>query len=280
MSGSPYCYVDAGGLLQARPGCPFTIIHDLIPEAQTQEFIVPWNEILHSNAGPRRTHGAALQDYMARGDINIECHVNIETEPDGRGLLRQIMPFNRRADCNSKANAWTADGQRRGAISFETQDDGGATLANTPWSGGQLEAIIHASAALNEAYGIPPHHCAGPFERGIDGHAKFADWSIYVGKTCPGAARFAQIPYIHAEVAAMIADPTPDPEDDDEMSSLRRYKDRRYTNQFLYPEGVQLSGELAQSYADVPLVESTHDQVLKSLLHRNGLTEADLVREG
>jgi hypothetical protein len=280
MSGSPYCYVDAGGLLQARPGCPFTIILDLIPEASTQEFITPWNEILHSNAGPRRTHGSALQDYMARGDINIECHVNIETEPDGRGLLRQIMPFNRRADCNSKANAWTAGGQRRGAISFETQDNGGATLANTPWTGGQLVAIIHASAALNEAYGIPPHHCAGPFERGIDGHAKFADWSIYVGKTCPGAARFAQIPYIHAEVAAMIADPTPDPEDDDEMSSLRRYKDRRYTNQFLYPEGVQLSGELAQSYADVPLVESTHDQVLKSLLHRNGLTEADLVREG
>jgi hypothetical protein len=160
MSGSPYCYVDAGGLLQARPGCPFTIIHDLIPEASTQEFITPWNEILHSNAGPRRTHGSALQDYMARGDINIECHVNIETEPDGRGLLRQIMPFNRRADCNSKANAWTAGGQRRGAISFETQDNGGATLANTPWTGGQLEAIIHASAALNEAYGIPARSSA------------------------------------------------------------------------------------------------------------------------
>jgi hypothetical protein len=281
MSGSPYCYVDRSGLLQARPGCPFTITHDLIPEAWTQEFIVPWLTILHSNAGPRRTHGSALRDYMARTDINIECHTNVETEPDGRGLFRQIMPFNRRADCNSKANAWTADGQRRGAISFETQDNGGPTLANTPWTGGQLVAIIHASAALNEAYGIPPHHCSGPFARGIDGHAKFADWSIYVGKTCPGAARFAQIPYIHAEVAAMIAGPTPEPiEDDDEMSSLRRYKDRRYTNQFLYPDGTQLSGELAASYSDVPLIESTHDQTLKSLLHRNGLTEADLVREG
>jgi hypothetical protein len=280
MSGSPYCYVDRSGLLQARPGCPFTITHDLIPEAWTQEFIVPWLTILHSNAGPRRTHGTALRDYMARTDINIECHTNVETEPDGRGLFRQIMPFNRRADCNSKANAWTADGQRRGAISFETQDNGGASLPYTPWSGGQLEAIIHASAALNEAYGIPPHHCSGPFARGIDGHAKFADWSIYVGKTCPGAARFAQIPYIHAEVAAMIADTEPDTEDDDEMSSLRRYKDTRYTNQFLYHDGTQLSGELAASYSDVPLVESTHDQTLKSLLHRNGLTEADLVREG
>jgi hypothetical protein len=208
------CYVDANGLLQALPGCPFTIIHDLIPEAWVQSKIVPWNLILHSNAGPRKTHGSSLQDYMERSDINIECHANIETEPDGRGLFRQIMPFTTRADCNAKANAWYAGGQNRGAISFETQDDGASALPYTNWTPGQLQAITHAAAALNVAYGIPPVHTPTWDGRGIDGHAKFKEWSVYVGKTCPGAARFAQIPAIHAEVERLLsADPIV--EDDD-----------------------------------------------------------------
>ncbi len=230
------CYVDENGLLQPLPGCPFTILHDILPEAESQERIVPWSLILHSNAGPRKTHGSDLQRYMARQDIKIECHANVETEPDGRGLFRQFMPFTVRADCNASANAWTAGGQRRGAISFETQDEGAGTLPQTLWTPGQFEAISHASAALNVAYDIPPVHTPTWDGRGIDGHAKFREWSIYVGKTCPGAARFDQIPLIHARVVELLT------EEDEDVKFL--ISDKRW------PYATWLSDGVSKTWVD------------------------------
>lgn len=206
----PTCHVDDEGWLVADPGCPFYIIKQPLPEASTQLWIKPWSIILHSNAGPRKTSGEDLWRYMARADITGECHANVETAADGRGIFRQMMPFTRRADCNAKANAWFVKDERVGAISFETQDEGAATLASTPWTPGQRLAIVEAMKALRDRYRIPMERCTAWNDQGVGAHRDFPEWSIYVGKTCPGDMRVAQI-------GRMLEDINTPPEDEEEM---------------------------------------------------------------
>ena len=80
-------------------------------------------------------------------------------------------------------------------------------------------------------------------------------------------------------MAPLIQPPKPDPiidppEDDVQYCT---YRDLRYHNVWLFPAAAHLSGELAALYADLPRVESVHDQTLKSLVNRSGLEWSDLV---
>lgn len=183
--------------------------HELIvPEATTNPEIYPWSIILHSQAGPRRTAWQSLVAYMRRSDITLEAHFLVELD----GTIVQTMPLNRRADCNYKANRFrvpfwgSPNGQLDvGAISFETQDEGSGTLAHTPWSVPQLDAITNAIAAIGHKYGVPYTQPATWMDRGVGHHSLFPEWSSYTGKTCPGAARIRQMDYVRTTAAGICA---------------------------------------------------------------------------
>jgi hypothetical protein len=115
------------------------------------------------------------------------------------------MGIDRRADCNYRANQFVVGGHTYGAISFETQDNGAATLARTPWSLPALNALVQITKALVIQCDI---HCTQPAywnSSGIGHHTLHPEWSSYTGKTCPGAARIAQMDYIRHEVTVGAA---------------------------------------------------------------------------
>lgn len=183
--------------------------HELIvPEATTNPEIYPWSIILHSQAGPRKTAWQALVAYMRRSDISLEAHFLVEMD----GTIVQTMPLNRRADCNYKANRFRVPfwGSGTGyldvgAISFETQDEGTATLWNTPWTLPQVTAISNAVAAIGHKYGIPYTSPTSWQDRGVGYHSQYKEWSSYTGKSCPGAARIKQMDYVRATAAGICA---------------------------------------------------------------------------
>lgn len=186
------------------------ITHFILPENDTQTPIAPRNVILHTNAGPHRTPWAKLMAYIARKDITGEPHFQLAgalatiTNPGDLKLV-QSMSVQVRADCNAKANSWWRANKRVGAISFETEDLGAASLQFTPWSIPQLHTLVAAITAICATYGIA---CATPTrwdDTGIGYHSQFPEWSIYKGKTCPGAARIRQMDYIRNTVAYYLA---------------------------------------------------------------------------
>lgn len=185
-------------------------VYKPIPESTTQPFIVPHSAILHTNAGS--TGANSLWGWISQAKVTGEPHFQV-----GYELIEQYMPLNRRADCNYSANRWaaTVDGQTvyRGAISFETTDNGSATLDKTPWTMEQLSSMIGALTAICVVYNVscvePPywdasgigHHTLFPFQ-GIG----YPAWSNVRGKTCPGAARKLQMPWIRQAVANNLAE--------------------------------------------------------------------------
>ena len=179
------------------------VIYRPIPESTTQPLIAPISAILHSNAGPNKTPWASLWAYMNRKDIVGEAHFQVDGV-DGDGPLVQIIPLNRRADCNYKANRWAKDGRYVGAISFESQDRGSATLATTSWSPIQLQHMIGVLTWLCVCYNVWCTQPASWTDSGIGHHSLFKEWSSFIGKTCPGAARIRQMDYIRQQVATNL----------------------------------------------------------------------------
>lgn len=175
-----------------------------IPEAFSQPTIKPRMAILHSNAGPHKTPWRSLWDYIRRSDIVLEMHFEVQMD----GIIANLQPLNRRADCNYRANSFylPGDSTRYGAIAFETQDDGYLTLNTTPWTIEQSRSIINALTCLSVCYGI---WCTAPAswnDSGIGHHNLFPnDWTNVPGKTCPGAARVRQMDYIRGEVQQNLA---------------------------------------------------------------------------
>lgn len=195
----------AGGLILNSEGWfegPTCNIAPVEPEASTQAKIKPIGSILHSNAAPRYTKAIALLLYWRRKDVNGEAHFQV----DDSGIGTQAIPIFRKADCNAKGNFFYKNGQPRGYISYETSDFGGATLSTTPWSLGQLEFMIATNFLMCAAEGTACSQCPTPYSSGIDYHSKFPEWSIYKGKTCPGAARIRQMDYVRTEVAKRLAE--------------------------------------------------------------------------
>lgn len=187
-------YVNSYGLL-VGPGVTWDLIPEgtLDPERGGQPVIKPTTVILHSQAGPRRTPAEALVAYMRRADITGEAHMIANLD----GTMVQVVPFNRRADCNYKANSF--------AISFETQDNGSATLAETPWTLAQANQIANAIAAIGHKYGVPYTNPTNWQDPGVGYHSQYPEWSSYTGKTCPGAARIRQMDWVRAQAASICA---------------------------------------------------------------------------
>ncbi len=180
---------------------PTKFVLDLLPEAKTQPYIIPRSVILHTNAGPAYTRWQSLVLYFKRADIGIEPHGQVDWD----GKLAQTMPLNRKADCNYKANGWYFGSKYYGAISFETADLGWPTLDKTPWTLGQVDTLIKLNTLIVAYLTDDCGQCATWDDSGIDYHSKFKEWSVYVGKTCPGYARIMQMDYIRQRVADNIA---------------------------------------------------------------------------
>jgi hypothetical protein len=185
-------YVDDNGFLQTNhPEYDITLTRQLLPEDATQVTIIPWSIINHTESSGRSVPWWQVWNWWNRTDVDTEPHVVVDLD----GHVNQNIRFTRRADNNYKANSWIgSDGRRYGALSNETQDLGSATVNETPWSPKQFESIAQVWAAAAVKYGIPLQRITGgPYARGIDGHYRYKEWSIYTGKTCPGYARRDQL---------------------------------------------------------------------------------------
>lgn len=183
-----------------------------IPEA-TGPQIAPRVFVYHSQAGPRRTPWQALWAFINRTDINIEPTFILNGMPGADQILIQTVPADRRADVNAQANGFSG--------SVETQDDGYPTLATTPWSAYQVEMLAGLTAWYHLRFGIPIARPATWAGTGFGEHRLFPEWSKYIGKSCPGDARVAQIPAIFARARQLVEPPpafpppTPPPGDDE-----------------------------------------------------------------
>jgi hypothetical protein len=200
-------YVDDAGYLRSNYQYDITLTHQLLPEDSYQPDIIPWSIINHTESSGSSVKWYQLWKYLAREDITGEPHVIVDLD----GHVNQNIRFTRRADNNYKANSWIgSDGKRYGALSNETQDLGSATVNQTPWTVDQFETIAQVWAAAALKYGIPLQRITGgPYARGIDGHYRYKEWSVYTGKTCPGYARQAQLDALINRMYAIIFTPTP-----------------------------------------------------------------------
>jgi hypothetical protein len=202
-------WIDADHILRYDPaGDPRQtgrdrVVVDLLPEATTQPIIKPRSIIHHTQSGPKRTRWQSLVAYMRRADVSLDCHLLYEMD----GLAVQTMPFNRRGDCNYKANSFRvgSDPTLRGAIASEAQDNGQATVDTTGFTWEQITTHADVDALLCIAYGIG---CSWPVAwngTGIGCHNLFREWSLRQPNQCPGKARRAQLPAIHSAVAERLS---------------------------------------------------------------------------
>jgi hypothetical protein len=221
---------------------PYAVEMPLTPEAVSQ----PKRErtttfVLHTESGPYLTTLQALWVYLNRSDVNGECTWILDMD----GRCAQLVPVTTRADNNFKANAY--------ATSVETQDYGYLSPGGveddfwTPLQTAQLAGLT-AWQWLHPDLDIPRRRAdQGATGGGVDGHYRYAEWSSFVGKSCPGLARRSQIDEI-LELAMWIIDwettPVPvDPEEDD----MKRYLARLDTNQWHIRRGDGVTGTVVRA---------------------------------
>jgi hypothetical protein len=203
-------FVITDGHVLANAANPELIIITLLPEAYTQPLIVPRLQIAHTQASGRgKASNIAAYTHAAKSSVNIEPHVFGPEMVTGQML--QCMPFNRRADTSATANVFRIGGDwtNYGAVSYETQDLGGATINNTPWPERQLMSLVGAMTAVCATYSVwctPVRPGTEMREewRGISHHSNVKSWSRG-GHSCPGAARIAQMDWVRHHVATRLA---------------------------------------------------------------------------
>jgi hypothetical protein len=167
-------------MLTTYPAATYTPL----PEAATQETITPVLVIYHTIVGS----ASGAISVMGRADWPGESHLVLPYQAQPV----QLMPFDRRADCNWQVNSWITQhdipmahgvivprGTRCGAISIETEDDG--TPHDTPWTPSQCEHLAKFSAWAYEHLHIPLDRPASPFHAGTGYHSlpglnRLASW--------------------------------------------------------------------------------------------------------
>lgn len=164
-----------------------------IKEAATQAKITPRLLIFHSMAGPQMTSLDALWRYVNRDDVHTEPTFIL----DMAGRMAQLVPADVRADCNAQANGF--------AGSVETQDEGSPTLPSTSWTQPQVEQLAGLAAWYYLRFAVPLDFPSAWDGAGVGFHSLYPQWSIYVGKTCPGAARIAQMRDVLARARVLAA---------------------------------------------------------------------------
>lgn len=196
-------------LVEQRPPLPGEMPFErrLLPQDATQAKMTPRLIINHTQAASRAIPmDQAWNTDRVRKD-GIEAHLLADQQ--GRGM--QCMRFNVVAHTSFKANLFYIDGVAYGQVSVESQDDGGAGLANDPWTDLQLEFLCQAWAAVCVGYSIPVQPVDVWNGQGVSQHNAFPEWSKDA-HSCPGPARTAQMPAMRARIQQIIDDDhKPDP---------------------------------------------------------------------
>lgn len=179
---------------------------------------VPRLVILHTNAGGGSSNGEALYRWinaeLAAGRTPTQPHHQVDLD----GKVWQWLDYNEKGVASVSAEGY--------CISVETQDYGSrhSPIGEQPWTPAQVEALARVCLTAHRAFGVPLHQATAPDGWGIGWHSMWGDnvtkpnpWTVTKGKTCPGAARIAQVPQIierARELAKGTPAPSPDPEDD------------------------------------------------------------------
>ena len=184
------------------------VVWSPLPEDKTQPAIIPHSMICHTNAGNNKATWKQLWSWLNSAGNTGESHF----QGDMDGTLAQYMRVTVRADCNWKANSWKhTDGKQHGAVSFEMQDNGAASLNTTPYTVGQIKSLVGAGTALAVQWGITCYAPRAWNDHGIDYHSRFPyvnpwtpAWTNVKGKTCPGTARIRQMPGVRQFVGERV----------------------------------------------------------------------------
>lgn len=176
-----------------------------LPENATQTKRAHLSQfIMHTQASGGKASNTASWNWAARPDVKAEPHFLLAMDPatEPLGGLWQIMSTDVQADNNVAANPT--------AVSIETQDLGGATVDQTPWTEYQLDtlAALLAWLNLNVNNRVPMQLCPTPTGAGYAPHNRFPNSWSSSAHSCPGKARTAQIPEV-ARRAQQIIDWTP-----------------------------------------------------------------------
>lgn len=124
----------------------------------------------------------------------------------------------------------------------------------------QLRYELARRGALTSGHEVRPHQ-----------------WMPGANTSCPGPAmaRLVELATPWSPPPPPEPDPIIDPPEDDVQRY--RYRDTRYHNVWLIPDGLHLTPVTAAAYGDLPLLEDTHDVGLKSLVNCSGIEMSDLV---
>lgn len=209
FKGDVLAYLNDGYVITDRhmlvnPNKPGQIVHKLLPEAGTQPKITPRLAILHTQAGGSKASNENMWSYINRAS-NLEPHI-IGPEM-ATGNVIQCVPFNVRADVNAAANSFQLLDRPGtfGALSAETQDNGGATVNQTPWTWPQIGFLVGWLTAACFTYQFSCGDVPHPKGSGIAPHNRWNEWSMSA-HSCPGSARTVQMDGIRGAVATRLAD--------------------------------------------------------------------------
>jgi len=174
---------------------------------------------------------------------------------------------------NGKGRDWWGGGvpdnrMNEYAISIELSNNGVGEV----YPKAQQASVVDVAAALCRRYDIPVDHVRAHFEwtdRKIDpwGPSRWNDHQ----KTYWNMNRFR-------DDVRSILDPTPEPPEEDDVTTLMRWKHTDHPGQFLVgaTQPQRITAGMVEHLRDLPLVEEDDDVKLKELLHVTGLTVDDL----
>lgn len=224
---------------------------NLLSVAASRPANYPRLVIFHTNAGGGSSDGNAtrrwIESELAAGRTPTQPHHQVDLD----GTIWQFLPYDRKGVASAAAEGF--------CISCETQDYGTnhSSIETQPWTEEQVEALALIALFANRQYAVPLRRPTGPYESGIGTHSmwgyntssnmKINPWTTVIGKTCPGAARKAQLDRIIARAVTLAGDvqPPPPPPKDNDMLALIQDSTGVYvtdwkTRRAVAPEDIQL----------------------------------------
>lgn len=163
--------------------------------------------IFHSHSGPGTETAAKVKSYIERSWAGGDHGVTVPHEHlDVEGPRTQLLPWDRVGISSYRANPF--------CIGVETADRQGANIEAEPWSEGQLQAMAEICVEFAQRTGYPIERATAWDGHGIGYHSMWGQntvlfpnrnpWTMYKGKTCPGAFRISQFDEVLAEANRML----------------------------------------------------------------------------